>query len=112
MDAAADEFYPGYRFTFSSIGRERGWPPVTREQFDAVRGPTGALLVGDPTTVTEKIVRTHAALGGISRLSFQMSPGILPHAQELHAIELLGTRVVPMVREALAPTVLGSPRAA
>ncbi|MES2572923.1 MAG: LLM class flavin-dependent oxidoreductase, partial [Verrucomicrobiota bacterium] len=100
-DAAANEFYPGYQTTFSRIGRERGWPPVTRAQFDALRGPTGALLIGDPETVTQKIVRLHESLGGISRLTFQMSVGILPHAQTLRAIELFGTRVAPMVRKAL-----------
>lgn len=102
MEAAADEFYPGYQATFTKIGRERGWPPVTRAQYDAVRGPTGALLIGDPETVAARIVRLHESLGGISRLTFQMSVGILPHAQALRAIELLGTRVAPLVREALA----------
>ncbi len=100
--AAADEFYPGYQTTFSKVGRERGWPPVTRAQYDAVRGPTGALLIGDPETVAERIVRLHESLGGISRLTFQMSVGMLPHAQALRAIELLGTRVAPLVRKELA----------
>lgn len=110
--AAAEEFFPGYQSIFSSIGRERGWPPVTRAQFDAVRGPTGAMLIGDAATVAEKIARVHQALGGISRINFQMSPGLLPHARELRAIELLGTRVSPMVQEALAPAAPGLPRAA
>ena len=100
--AAADEFYPGYQTTFSKVGQERGWPPVTRAQYDAVRGPTGALLIGDPQTVAERIVRLHESLGGISRLTFQMSVGMLPHAQALRAIELLGTEVAPRVRKALA----------
>jgi probable LLM family oxidoreductase len=100
--AAADEFFPGYRKTFTKVGQERGWPPVTRAQYDALRGPTGALLVGDPDTVAEKIVRLHESLGGISRLTFQMSVGMLPHAQALRAIELLGTRVAPQVRRTLA----------
>ena len=99
---AADEFYPGYQAAFTRIGRERGWPPVTRAQYDAVRGRTGALLIGDPELVAEKIVRLHRALGGISRLTFQMSTGNLTHDQTLHAIELLGTRVAPQVRAALA----------
>ena len=99
---AADEFYPGYQAAFTRIGQERGWPPVTRAQYDAVRGPTGALLVGDPEHVAEKIVRLHRALGGIARLTFQMSTGNLTQPQTLHAIELLGTRVAPLVHAGLA----------
>ena len=102
MAAAADEFFPGYQATFSKVGQERGWPPVTRAQYDAVRGPTGALLIGDPETVAQRIVRLHESLGGISRLTFQMSVGMLPHAQALRAIELLGTRVTPLVQKELA----------
>ena len=98
--AAADEFYPGYQASFSRIGRERGWGPVTRAQYDAGRGPEGALLIGDADTVAEKILRVGRALGGLARLTFQMSPGALPHAQEMHAIGLLGTRVAPQVRRA------------
>ncbi len=102
MEKAANEFYPGYQATFTKVGRERGWPPVTRAQYDAVRGPTGALLIGDPERLAERIVRLHESLGGIARLTFQMSVGILPHAQALRAIELLGTEVAPLVRKALA----------
>jgi alkanesulfonate monooxygenase SsuD/methylene tetrahydromethanopterin reductase-like flavin-dependent oxidoreductase (luciferase family) len=98
---AADDFFPGYAKSFSEIGRERGWPPVTRAQYDALLGPTGALLVGDPETVAEKILRVNESLGGISRLTFQMSVAALPHARMLRAIELLGTRVAPLVRSAL-----------
>jgi probable LLM family oxidoreductase len=100
--AAADEFFPGYQATFTKVGRERGWPPVTRAQYDAVRGPTGALLIGDPERVAERIVRLHESLGGLARLTFQMSVGMLPHARALRAIELLGTRVSPLVQKALA----------
>lgn len=88
--------------SFSEIGKERGWPPVTRAQFDALLGPTGALIVGDPETVAEKILRVNESLGGISRLTFQMSVADLPHAKLMRAIELLGTRVAPLVRTALA----------
>lgn len=102
MTAAADEFFPGYQTTFSKVGRERGWPPVTRAQYDAVRGPTGALLIGDPESLAKRIVSLHESLGGISRLTFQMSVGMLPHAQALRAIELLGTQVAPLVRKELA----------
>ncbi len=95
---AADEFFPGYARAFSKIGKERGWPPVSRADFDALLGPHGALLVGDAETVAEKILRYSEALGGISRMSFQMSVADLPHTRLMRAIELLGTRVVPALR--------------
>jgi probable LLM family oxidoreductase len=100
--AAANEFFPGYAQSFTEIGRERGWPPMTRAHFNAQLGPTGALLVGDPERVAEKILRMDEALGGISRLTFQMSVAALPHAKLMRAIELLGTQVAPLVRTALA----------
>jgi probable LLM family oxidoreductase len=98
---AEDEFFPGYARSFTEIGRERGWPPMTRAHFDVQLGPTGALLVGDPETVAEKILRVNESLGGISRLTFQMSVADLPHAKLMRAIELIGTRVAPLVRRAL-----------
>jgi alkanesulfonate monooxygenase SsuD/methylene tetrahydromethanopterin reductase-like flavin-dependent oxidoreductase (luciferase family) len=99
---AADDFYPGYAYTFTEIGKERGWPPTTRAQFDAVRGPTGALLIGDAETVAEKILYVNDALGGISRITFQMGVSTLPHQKMLRAIEILGTRVAPIVLKGLA----------
>ena len=81
---------------------------MTRAHFDGQLGPTGALLVGDPETVVEKILHVNEALGGISRLSFQMSVAALPHPKMLRAIELLGTEVAPMVRNSLA--LIQSPR--
>ncbi len=96
---AADDFYPGYAHTFDKLGRERGWPPTTRPQFEALRGPTGALLVGDAETVAEKILYVNDVLGGISRFTFQMNAAALARVQMLHAIEILGTRVAPIVRE-------------
>ena len=99
---AADDFFPGYAQTFTQIGKERGWPPTTRAQFDATRGPTGALIIGDADTVTEKILYINEALGGIARITFQMGVSTLPHAKMMHAIEILGTRVAPMVREELS----------
>ena len=95
---AADEFFPGYARTFTKIGKERGWPPVTRAQFDAQAGPRGALLVGGPEEVAEKILRHSEALGGISRVTFQMDNAALPHAKLMRATELLGTRVAPALR--------------
>src|SRR5579862_3481971 len=99
---AADDFFPGYAHTFTEIGKERGWPPTTRAQFDAVRGPTGALLIGDAETVAEKILYVNEALGGISRITFQMGVSTLPHQKMLRAIEILGARVAPIVRRELA----------
>jgi len=104
---ATNDFFPGYAESFTQIGKERGWPPTTRAHFDAQLGPTGALLVGDPETVVEKVVQVDQALGGISRLTFQMSVAALPHPKMLRAIELLGTQIAPKVRAALgssAPT--------
>jgi probable LLM family oxidoreductase len=103
-ERAANDFYPGYAHTFTEIGKERGWPPTTRAQFDALRGPTGALLIGDAETVAKKILNVNEALGGISRITFQMGVSTLPHQKMLRAIEILGTRVAPLVREQLAGT--------
>jgi len=97
--AAADDFYPGYAHTFTEIGKERGWPPATRAQFDALRGPTGALLIGDSETVTQKILYVNEVLGGLARITFQMGVSALPHEKMLRSIELLGTRVAPIVRK-------------
>ena len=99
---AADDFFPGYAHTFTEIGKERGWPPATRSQFDALRGPTGALLIGDAKTVSEKILHVNEVLGGISRLTFQMGVSTLSHSKMLRAIEILGTRVAPFVRNEVA----------
>jgi probable LLM family oxidoreductase len=96
---AVEEFYPGYAETFTKIGRERGWPPVTRQAFDAVAGPTGALLVGGPEDVAEKIMRHSEALGGITRVTFQMDNAKLSHDKLMYAIELLGEKVKPLVNK-------------
>ncbi len=105
--SAADEFFPGYAAAFTKIGRERGWPAVTRGQFEAVRGRRGALLVSDAETVVEKILKVNEDLGGVSRIDFQMSVAALPHKELMHAIELLGGKVAPMVKAALPETVEG-----
>src|ERR671917_1083323 len=99
---AADDFFPGYARSFSRIGKERGWRPVTRAGFDAQRGPQGALLIGDPDEVVEKIIRHSKALGGISRVTFQMNPGSLSQEKLMRAIELIGRRVAPALREQLS----------
>jgi probable LLM family oxidoreductase len=99
---AADDFYPGYAHTFTEIGKERGWPPMTRAQFDAVRGPTGALIIGDPERVAEKILYVNEALGGLTRVTFQMGVSTLPHQKMMRSIELLGTRVAPIIKKEFA----------
>jgi len=99
---AADEFFPGYARAVTDVGKERGWPPVTRAGFDAQRGPHGALLVGNPEEIVEKILRHSEALGGISRLTFQMNAASLPHAKLMRAIEAVGTRVAPALKGDLA----------
>src|ERR1700674_3242698 len=101
-EQAADDFYPGYAHTFTEIGKERGWPPTTRAHFDAVRGPTGALLIGDAESVVQKILYDNEVLGGLSRITFQMGVSTLPHHKMLRAIEILGTAVAPIVRKELA----------
>src|SRR6266481_8562155 len=82
--------------------RERGWPPATRAQFDALRGPTGALLIGDAETVAQKILYVNEILGGLGRITFQMGVSVLPHEKMLRSIELLGTRVVPIIKKEFA----------
>ena len=98
---AVDDFFPGYAHTITKVGKERGWPKMTRASFDAQRGPQGALLVGDPNEVVEKIIRHSQALGGISRITFTMEPASLPHVKLMRAMELIGTRVAPALREEL-----------
>ena len=102
---AADDYYPGYAEMFGAIGKERGFAPPSRSSFDAQRGPTGALFIGNPETVAEKVLSVSDALGGISRLTFQMTNVRLAHKKMLHSIELLGTRVAPLVRNAHAANV-------
>src|SRR5881397_3708879 len=99
---AADEFFPGYARAVTDVGKERGWPPVTRAGFDAQRGPHGALLIGNPEEVAEKIVRHSEALGGLSRVTFQMNAASLPHEKMVQAIEAIGTRVAPALKGELA----------
>jgi probable LLM family oxidoreductase len=100
-EQAADDFYPGYAHTFTKIGKERGWPPATRAQFDTLRGPTGALLIGDSETVTQKLLYVNEVLGGLARITFQMGVSALPHEKMLRSIELLGAHLAPLVRKEL-----------
>src|SRR5918992_153642 len=96
---AVDDFFPGYAHTMTEIGKERGWPKMTRASFDAQQGPQGALLVGSPDEVSEKIIRHNKALGGISRVTFMMNPASLPHSKLMRATKLIGTRVAPALHE-------------
>jgi len=93
---AIADYYPGYAEMFTRIGKERGFPAVSRERFDAQNGKHGALLVADPQEVAEKIIRHSEALGGISRFTFQMDAG-LSHQKLMKSIELIGTKVIPQV---------------
>ena len=101
-EEAVEDFYPGYAETFTRIGKERGWPPTRREDFNSQIGPTGALLVGHWEEVVEKIQRHSQALGGICRLTFQMNVAALPHSKLLQSIELIGNEVAPAVRKECA----------
>jgi probable LLM family oxidoreductase len=97
---AADTFFPGYARAMTDVGKERGWPPMTRASFDAQRGPNGALLVGSPDEVVDKILRHSEALGGIVRLSFMMNVASLPQVKMMHAIDAIGARVAPALHQA------------
>lgn len=97
---AHDEYFPGYATMFNSISKERGWRKVTREGFDAQVGPKGALLVGNPEEVAEKIISHSEALGGLQRLTFNMDNPGMSHDKMMKSIELIGTRVTPLVRQA------------
>jgi len=105
MREAADDFFPGYAKAIGSVARERGWRIPTRAEFDSQLGPYSALLIGTPDEVAEKILRHSEALGGISRLTFQMNASSLPHAKLMRAIEVVGTQVAPAVRRELAGSV-------
>ena len=100
-DQAADAFFPSYQEVMTRLGRERGWPPTTRAQFDAGRTPRGHLLIGSPEEVAEKILFEHRIFGN-DRFLMQMTVGTVPHKDVLKSIELFGTRVAPIVRRELA----------
>ena len=102
MKEAKDAFFPGWQYMFTEIGRERGWSPATRAQFDAMCGPQGAFLIGDPASVAAKMLAASEALGGVSRITLQMSAASLEHSAMTRSIELLGNQVAPVVRLATA----------
>ncbi len=105
-DRAADEYYPSYAHAMSTLGRERGWGPMSRPAFDAMRSRRGSLVLGDPQQVAPKILLLREWLG-IERFMLHVSVGTLPHDRVLEAIRLLGTEVAPLVRS--ATTTSGGP---
>jgi len=98
MGEAIDLYYEGYAKMFTKIGKERGWGPVTREQFDQQTGPLGAIVLGDPDQVSDKIRRHSEALGGIDRFQFQMDIADITHENLLKSIELIGKEVIPKLK--------------
>ena len=100
---ARDTLFEGWYYMFTQMAKERGWSGASREQFDAFAGPGGAFLVGDPELVAAKMLEASDILGGLSRISFQMSAVSGHRAAMQRAIELLGTAVAPIVRAAAGP---------
>lgn len=98
---AANEFWPTYAAMMTKIGRERGWPPTTREQFDLLAGPAGSLVLGSPQQVIDKILYEYELFGN-TRFLAQTSMGNLPHDKAMRSIELFGTKVVPEIKKSLA----------
>lgn len=96
---AVDATWPGYARLMSTIGRERGWRPPTKDQYVAASGPGGAYLIGGPDAVVAKAHHVDEVLGGIDRITFQMTNVLLPHPTMLHSIELLGAEVAPRIRD-------------
>jgi probable LLM family oxidoreductase len=101
-EEAVENYYPGYAETFTRIGRERGWPPVTRGHFEAQNSKRGAYLVGDSDEVAEKILRHSASLGGIDRFTFQLDNAGLSHQQLSETIALIGEEVIPKIKKGLS----------
>ena len=100
-DQAVTDYYPGYAELWTKLGRERGWPPVTRPQFESLIAMRGVLVVGGAEQVAEKILRHSEALGGIDRFTFQMDNAGLTHSQLMNSIELIGTKVIPLIEKGL-----------
>ena len=98
-EQAIADYYPGYAELWTKLGKERGWPPVTRSHFDSLIAPKGVLVVGGPEEVAQKLLRHSEALGGIDRFTFQMDNAGLSHLQLLRSIELIGTKVIPLIKQ-------------
>lgn len=97
-EQAVEQYYPSYAMAMTQLGRERGWGPMTRMQFDALRSPSGSLVLGDVETVARKI-RRYRDLLGVQRFMLHISVGTLPHERVMRCIELLGTKVAPLVED-------------
>lgn len=97
FEQSIKDYYPGYSASMTKLGAERGWPPMTEERFNGNVGPMGSLLLGSPQVVAEKIIRHGEALGGISRVTFQMDNAGLSHAKLMRSIELIGGEVSAMI---------------
>lgn len=97
--SAIADYFPGFLESWTKAGRERGWPPVTKAQFDAMIAPKGVLVVGGPETVVEKLLRHSEALGGVDRFTFQMDIAGLTHQQLMRSIELIGAEVIPQIKQ-------------
>jgi probable LLM family oxidoreductase len=108
-EEAVATFYPPYADVMTQLGRERGWPAMTPEQFQAMRSPGGSLAVGDTAEVGEKLRRVGELLG-LDRILLHLSVGTMPHERVMRAIELLGREVAPALRAAHADGAMGSPR--
>ena len=100
-EQANEEYYPGYAELWTKLGRERGWPPVTKHQYDDLVGPLGVLVVGGPEKVAEKLLRHSEALGGVDRFTFQMDNAGLTHEQLMSSINLIGSKVMPLLNSAV-----------
>ena len=97
-EQAVNDYYPGYAELWTKLGRERGWPPVTKTQFDALVAPKGVLVIGNPERVAEKLLHHSGVLGGIDRFTFQMDNAGLTHEQLMNSIKLIGTKVIPLIK--------------
>lgn len=97
-ESAIEEYYPGYQELWTRAGKERGWPPINKSQFNALMGPQGVLVVGSPEDGVEKLINHSKALGGIDRFTFQMDNAGLTHQQLLNSIKLIGEKVIPMIK--------------
>lgn len=97
-DQAVADYYPGYAQLWTKLGKERGWPPVTKAHFDNQAAAKGVLVVGSPQQVAEKLLRHSEALGGVDRFTFQMDNAGLSHAQLINAIALIGGEVMPLIK--------------
>ena len=98
-EQAVTDYYPGYAELWTKLGKERGWPAVTRQQCESLIAMRGVLVVGGPEQVAEKIIRHSEALGGINRFTFQMDNAGLTHSQLMNSIELIGTKVIPLIKK-------------